>query len=94
MLKTQPRISFGFFKKKPLFSKFEQLNSNSRLSAGVYCTMSSAMNQAGTNDAYKYQWSFFHTIIFIIPLFITDLKYFINLKFVIRPLLIYRITSK
>ena len=61
-INAKHRISFGFFK-KIIFSKFEQLNSDSWLSAGVYCTMSSAMNQGGTNDVYKYQWSIFHPII-------------------------------
>ena len=50
MLKTRPCISFGFFEKN-YFAKFEQLNSDSSLSAGVSGTVSSAMNQAGTNDA-------------------------------------------
>ena len=50
MLRTRPRISFGLFEKHS-FANFEQLNSDSNLSAGVHGTMSSAMNQAGTNDA-------------------------------------------
>ena len=49
MLKTRPCISFGFFEKNS-FAKFEQLNSDSSLSAGVSGIVSSAMNQAGTND--------------------------------------------
>ena len=50
MLKTLPRTSFGFFEKNS-FAKFEPLNSDSSLPAGVNGTVSSAINQGGTNDA-------------------------------------------
>ena len=92
MLKTRPCISFGFFEKIS-FAKFEQLNSDSSLSAGVSGTVSSAMNQAGTNAALSISGPFF-TQSFLIPLFKTNFRYFLNRKFVIQTLLICRITSK
>ena len=42
---------FWFLWKKIILQKFEQLNSDSSLSAGVSGTVSSVMNQAGTNAA-------------------------------------------